>query len=338
MTQERADLNWYNKPPDYFSVRDGKERTRAPGQTQEALTAQQVRAGPDHDTEAGEFTFDDFIDIINPLHHLPLISSVYRAVTDDQISAHARIIGGGIFGGGSGFVAAIANAIAEEISGRDIGDNLVAAVFGEDESGPETIAAKPGAAKPSAALPGPKSETAQQAAIPVGEESPGPVTDGAMPISGALPGPVEDSSTRDTASEPESSPASGGQAALEGQAALAALFSDLRGGAKSATQGPPPAAVVIPAMARENTDLRALPTPASAPPQAPKAPPAPGRITLDPALFVAQNESPAGSGGKHEPEHVFTNQMLLGLQKYEEMMSRRQVSQAGVLTVATRSR
>ena len=39
-----------------------------------------------------EFTFDDLIDVINPLQHLPIVSTIYRAITGDEITPHARAI------------------------------------------------------------------------------------------------------------------------------------------------------------------------------------------------------------------------------------------------------
>ncbi|MEO0412891.1 MAG: hypothetical protein AAF221_13745 [Pseudomonadota bacterium] len=45
------------------------------------------------------FSFGDFIDMINPLHHIPVVGQVYRAVTGDQISDTARMAGGGLFAG-----------------------------------------------------------------------------------------------------------------------------------------------------------------------------------------------------------------------------------------------
>lgn len=40
-------------------------------------------------------TFGEFLDVINPLQHLPIISSIYRAATGDEISLGARLLGGG---------------------------------------------------------------------------------------------------------------------------------------------------------------------------------------------------------------------------------------------------
>ncbi len=65
-------------------------------------------------------TFSEFLDVINPLQHLPVVSSIYRAVTGDEISLGARLLGGALFGGPLGVLAAGVNAAFEEMSGGNI--------------------------------------------------------------------------------------------------------------------------------------------------------------------------------------------------------------------------
>ncbi|HJN03589.1 MAG TPA: hypothetical protein QF665_00555 [Alphaproteobacteria bacterium] len=72
------------------------------------------------------FTFRDVLDLINPLQHIPVISTIYRAITGDKIDTGARLIGGGLFGGPIGFAAAAANVAVTEAAGKDIGGNLMA--------------------------------------------------------------------------------------------------------------------------------------------------------------------------------------------------------------------
>lgn len=95
------------------------------------------------------FTVDDMLDIVNPLHHIPVVSTLYRAFSDDDLSPGARLAGGTLYGGPIGFAAALANNVAVENSGRDIGGNLLAMVRGDDETGPtpirESLAARPDA-------------------------------------------------------------------------------------------------------------------------------------------------------------------------------------------------
>lgn len=92
-------------------------------------------------------TFGDFLDIINPLQHIPIISTIYRALTGDEISPGARIAGGALFGGPIGAGIAIVNAAVEASTGDDIGEIVLAALT--DDTAPEsssTIAAASAAA------------------------------------------------------------------------------------------------------------------------------------------------------------------------------------------------
>ncbi|MBI1244655.1 MAG: hypothetical protein GC202_06585 [Alphaproteobacteria bacterium] len=80
------------------------------------------------DNSAKPLTFGDMLDAINPLQQLPLIGSLYRSITGATISPAARIVGGVLFGGLAGGVSAVANAVVEGISGKDISENLIAMV------------------------------------------------------------------------------------------------------------------------------------------------------------------------------------------------------------------
>lgn len=78
--------------------------------------------------ETGEMegSFWDLLDVVNPLQHIPVVGTLYRAITGDTIKAPARIVGGALFGGPIGAMASIANAIYEEASGRDVGATVLA--------------------------------------------------------------------------------------------------------------------------------------------------------------------------------------------------------------------
>ena len=76
------------------------------------------------------FGFSDFLDIINPLQHIPGVSTVYREMTGDTIADAPRAVGGMIWGGPLGLVAAVANSITQAETGRDLGGNVVALAVG----------------------------------------------------------------------------------------------------------------------------------------------------------------------------------------------------------------
>jgi hypothetical protein len=77
------------------------------------------------------FTFDDLVDVVNPLQHIPWVSGAYRAITGDQIAPGAMGLGGGLFGGLAGFTLGIAQGMIEGSTGKSIGANL-AAMFQQD--------------------------------------------------------------------------------------------------------------------------------------------------------------------------------------------------------------
>ncbi len=84
--------------------------------------------------ESGHLAFGDIVDTLNPLQHIPLISEIYRGVTGDGISAHARIAGGALWGGPLGLVASVAS-LAVGGNGKDgAGDRIYASLFGGEEA------------------------------------------------------------------------------------------------------------------------------------------------------------------------------------------------------------
>ncbi len=110
------------------------------------------RMGDAEDAPEREFSFGDFLDIINPLQHIPIIGTIYRALTGDEISPSASIFGGFLFGGPLGFVIAIANAIFEEASGQDMGETVLAALVGDDTATDVQTAQTPSANSTPASL------------------------------------------------------------------------------------------------------------------------------------------------------------------------------------------
>ncbi|MCB9982926.1 MAG: hypothetical protein H6861_04510 [Rhodospirillales bacterium] len=79
--------------------------------------------------QSEEFSFGDLIDMINPLHHLPVVGHVYRELTGDEIKPIGKIMGGAIFGGPLGAASGLANVIVEYETGKDLAGNAFAMAF-----------------------------------------------------------------------------------------------------------------------------------------------------------------------------------------------------------------
>jgi hypothetical protein len=94
------------------------------------------------------FTFADLIDVINPLQHIPVISTIYRELTGDMIDAAPRVLGGALFGGPIGGAAAVVNAMIDGTTGKDIGEHVVALFTGDGGEGEAVAGIAEGAARP----------------------------------------------------------------------------------------------------------------------------------------------------------------------------------------------
>ncbi len=81
---------------------------------------------------ADGFNFLDILDIINPLQHIPFVSTLYRTLTGDTIAPVSRIAGGALFGGPIGAVVSLVNTIVAEWTGKDISDHAVGFVTGDE--------------------------------------------------------------------------------------------------------------------------------------------------------------------------------------------------------------
>ncbi len=103
-----------------------------------SATNEVTTLGPDAEAATGdaELRFEDLVDLLNPLHHLPFVGAFYRSVSGDEIVPAARIMGAMIYSGPLGFVFATADSLFAEISGKPLGDTLIAAVFGDGGADP----------------------------------------------------------------------------------------------------------------------------------------------------------------------------------------------------------
>ncbi len=137
--------------------------------------AQDAQSGDGED-----LSFWDFLDVINPLQHIPVVGSLYRELTGDTIRSEAKLAGGALFFGPVGLGLAALDVGVEEITGAPIDQHVIAMFNGED-AGQNALLAK-------------KSEqtgtTTAGAEIP--EQETGAVTETTRTITADVPSPSRD--------------------------------------------------------------------------------------------------------------------------------------------------
>jgi hypothetical protein len=70
--------------------------------------------------------FHHLLDVINPLQHLPVIGTIYRAITGEHIGNIERIAGDTLYGGLWGAVASVADVAFEAVTGKSVEDTALA--------------------------------------------------------------------------------------------------------------------------------------------------------------------------------------------------------------------
>ena len=301
--------------------------------TQPAYTATRHEAGAgapgardDAAAAEGELTFWDFLDLVNPLQHIPIVSSIYRELTGDEIAAPMRTLGGFLFTGPLGFINGALNGIVEEASGRDIGETLFALFDDGEASTAEASPTDKGA-------PATSIQTAAPLVDPPPSEPPRPI---------ARSIPAQETRLDGLAAPGDEAPAQG---ALNGTPALHAFLSDLRtageGVRTTATQS---------AVARSESPAAASPIGPAPPgrfyplpkeaagaavnigasgPAAPRPGPPPARAEL-PQLPPAAMRAPASlAAAAPAADPSVAERMLQALEKYETMSQRRKSARQG---------
>ncbi|HEX2761458.1 MAG TPA: hypothetical protein VHM27_13130 [Rhizomicrobium sp.] len=76
--------------------------------------------------EKKESFFQHILDVINPLQHLPIIGTIYRAATGERLDPVEKIAGDAIYGGLWGAVTAVADVAFEAITGKSVEDTVMA--------------------------------------------------------------------------------------------------------------------------------------------------------------------------------------------------------------------
>ena len=114
----------------------------------ESVTAMATKA-----TETGvkeeEGFFDHLLDVVNPLQHLPIIGTIYRAITGDKMCKFEKIAGDTLYGGMWGAIASIADVAFQGITGKSFEDTALALFKGDGKGKATKVALTSIAASPS---------------------------------------------------------------------------------------------------------------------------------------------------------------------------------------------
>jgi hypothetical protein len=97
-------------------------------------TAPVSPSNPSTQSDGDAFGFDDFLDVINPLQHLPGVGMLYRAITGDRMEPPAELAGGALYGGIYGFLGALGSRAFQEITGDSV-EQTVMSLFCERQDG-----------------------------------------------------------------------------------------------------------------------------------------------------------------------------------------------------------
>jgi hypothetical protein len=94
-------------------------------------------------------SFLDFLDIINPLQHIPIVSNIYRTITGDVIDPVSKIAGSALYGGPIGAAASLMDVILEYNTGSGIVETALTtgANKPQEEKNVSTVAAETGLPK-----------------------------------------------------------------------------------------------------------------------------------------------------------------------------------------------
>jgi hypothetical protein len=148
------------------------ETTSAPA-TENITVQGQAPATAKGSLWAGDhFSFHDLLDAINPLQHIPVVSTIYRAVTGDTLGEAARVVGDGLYGGVIGVISGLVDVAVIDHTGKDIGGNILAALGldGDDKSG-TSVADAPAQPSPTSSNP-PIPVPAPKPAVPAAAPAP----------------------------------------------------------------------------------------------------------------------------------------------------------------------
>lgn len=114
-------------PAHDFGIQALQHRAALQASAAPASSAQIASSGAAaKDSGSGGSFFDELLDIINPLQHLPLIGTAYRALTGDKLDGFAKVAGDALYGGLWGAVGAAADVAYEAVTGKSVEQTALA--------------------------------------------------------------------------------------------------------------------------------------------------------------------------------------------------------------------
>lgn len=83
-------------------------------------------AGAESANTGGEDFFHRLLDVVNPLQHLPVVGTIYRAATGEHIGPLEKIAGDALYGGLWGAATSVADVAFESVTGKSVEDTVLA--------------------------------------------------------------------------------------------------------------------------------------------------------------------------------------------------------------------
>ena len=155
----------------------------APVAAAENVTATASQSGNQDGGNQHEGFFHHLLDVINPLQHIPVIGTIYRAITGEHIGSVEKIAGDTLYGGLWGAVSSVADVAFEGLTGKSVEDTVLSWF----KSGPSTKLAQITAPTITATQSLPSSDTpALPSSADADVASAQPDTPGALAFSAAL--------------------------------------------------------------------------------------------------------------------------------------------------------
>ncbi len=97
----------------------------------DAANASGCRGKASCDTASLDISVTDVIDTLNPLEHIPFVSTLYDELTGSKPSAGAQLAGGALYGGAFGVLVSALNLAFQSETGHDATGAMFASLTGD---------------------------------------------------------------------------------------------------------------------------------------------------------------------------------------------------------------